>query len=777
MNSIFIPGRGLYTEDAREKRVEFLQTLKGVNLEILGDHKLPSESLMGHIENHIGSVSIPVGVAGPLRFVREEKFEDLFAPIATTEGALVASLTRGARAFSLSGGVSASVISQRMTRVPMFELRSLQEAVDFGDWASAQFSDLKRFIKKFSNFSELTEIRVRHVSRSVHLHFVFSTKDAAGQNMTTICTWKACQRILELARQQTPFQVQSFILDGGLSTDKKASMNSVINGRGTEVIAEGVIKSEVLKDVLKVNKKDLMRLYHLSKSSRFYSGMMGWNINVSNLIAGMFTATGQDIACVHESSIAELHLEEQGDDLYASINIPSLIVGTVGGGTRLPSQRACLELIGCFGAGHSHRLAEIIAGFALALDMSTMCAMAGGQFAEAHNRLGRTHSSLKRNDLNEVFFASSDFSISNSSEKIEKITELAQLKNQDSLVMEMGSQVTQKLCGFAPLEFSLRDIMTNETRAEKVLLKIKPTDKEVILAAEMMAAMCGDHVVEAYRQVRSLNLFNNNHLKELWIARQPDLTKWSPETKGTVQNDDKQIYILASELIEDFSIRPGTETKWSTQEICKATTALRELHGVFLNKTENLPEIFMNPLYQGEITVAFANFLEVLSEFASKEFPDIVSLADLEFHRQAIGSFKNKVALLKVAPKTLIHHDFNSRNLGFRGPQKQLSVLDWELSTTHSPYRDLMELLSFVLPQNFTTADLDQALGFYFQTDEIGQTELLLMQACQHDFILHRLSLYFVAHMHKECSFLEGVYKNARRIEAILAERIQGSGV
>lgn len=772
MDSTLIPGRGLYTEDAREKRIEFLEGLKGVNLEILEDHKLPSESLMGHIENHIGSLSIPIGVAGPLCFARDGASENVFAPIATTEGALVASLTRGARAFTLSGGVSARVISQKMTRVPMFELRNLQEAVDFGDWASSQFSDLKKFIKRFSNFSELTEIKTRHVGRSVHLHFVFSTKDAAGQNMTTICTWKACQRILEQARLQTPFQVQNFILDGGLSTDKKASMNSVINGRGTEVIAEGIIKGDVLRDVLKVKKKDLMHLYHLSKSSRFFSGMMGWNINVSNLVAGMFTATGQDIACVHESSIAEVHLEEQGDDIYASINIPSLIVGTVGGGTRLPSQRACLELIGCFGAGYSHRLAEIIAGFALALDLSTMCAMVGGQFAEAHNRLGRTLSSLKRSDLNEFFFASSEFTLLNASEKIEKLTELPALKNQDSLVMEMGSQVTQKLCGFVPMEFQMRDIMSNETRSEKILLKIKPTDKEVILAAEMMAAMCGDHVVEAYRQARPWNLFNNNHVKELWIGNCTDLLKWSPATKGVVNNEAKQIYMLASELVEDFSMRPSSDNRWSKTDIEAGILCLRELHQVFMNQTDALPAIFKNPLFENEVTSVFENFLEILAEFAAKEFPEIFTSDSLEFHRAKIKTLKSQVALLQAGPKTLIHHDFNTRNIGFRGDRREPVILDWELSLVHSPFRDLVELISFSFDEDFSDEAITEAIHLYLGHRAPTNRDYAEMLACQHDFILHRLSLYFVAHMHKECSFLGRVYRNARRLEKHLSERV-----
>jgi NADP-dependent 3-hydroxy-3-methylglutaryl-CoA reductase len=773
LDSEQIPGRGLYTEDARLQRTEFLERIRGVKLDFIEPVKLEADQLRGNIENQIGSLEIPLGVVGPLLFQKQEQrqeAENIYCPFATTEGALIASATRGARAYSESGGVSARVISQKMTRTPMFELRNLAEAVDFADWAVTETASLRDYIKRFSRFSDLADIKPKIFGRVVHLNFIFTTRDAAGQNMSTICTWKACQVLLEKAKKRTPFEIQNFVLDGGLSSDKKVSALSVTSGRGTEVLVEGIITKQVLENVLKVKRDSLLHLYGLSKSSRFLSGMPGWNINVANVLAAVFTATGQDIACVHESSIAELHLEAAGEDLYTCLSLPSLIVGSVGGGTRLPSQRACLELIGCFGAGHSQRLAEIIAGFALALDISTLCALVGGQFAEAHNRLGRGQSFLHSVDVNVAYFNRPDFNITNASEVITEASIARDLQITDSLVMDMSSQITQKMCGFYLYDLKVKDQISGLERSERVLLKVKPTDKEVIIASEIMAAMCGDHLVEAYRRASDFNIFSNNHLKELVVAASGFVQEYSPRVLGVVNDPTKQTFILATEYIENFQLPPGSETIWSLAEIKFALLQLRQLHQRGRKILESLStkdaQLFKNPLFQTDNKGQLLDFLEVLAEFASKEFTALFSIEDLRTHRSWLKAFSTEIDELAQTPRTLIHHDFNPRNVALR-TNSEICVLDWELSVEHSPWRDVVEFLSFALNSDSDYPTLLAMLTAY-KGQDLDEGDLHSISICFREFILHRMMLYFVAHSHKECVFVARVYANARRLAQML---------
>ncbi|HEX4925527.1 MAG TPA: hypothetical protein VFV50_15645, partial [Bdellovibrionales bacterium] len=248
--SLGIPGRGVYTEEARKRRLEFIAKKRGVELAGLEHALIQAESLRGNIENYLTTVDIPVGLAGPLHLKGSDFSDYLYAPLATTEGALVASVSRGSVAITRSGGASARALRQRMTRAPLFELGDIGEAVAFMEWMRAKTDFLKKFVKKFSNYAELIELDLRCLGRTVHVRFVYTTQDAAGQNMTTMCTWNAVQWIVKQAEAQPAFKIRNYILEGGLSTDKKASFISAIEGRGTEVVAEALISKKIAREIL-----------------------------------------------------------------------------------------------------------------------------------------------------------------------------------------------------------------------------------------------------------------------------------------------------------------------------------------------------------------------------------------------------------------------------------------------------------------------------------------------------------------------------------------------
>ncbi|MGL4962463.1 MAG: hydroxymethylglutaryl-CoA reductase [Inquilinus sp.] len=384
-----LPVRAQYTEAARRQRVSFLQEHTGVGLDDIAATSLDPESLTRVTEAFIGTVEVPVGAAGPLLFHGQHARGHLFAPMATTEGSLVASAIRGATAITASGGVTTAVLDRRITRVPLFQMADLHDAMFLGQWVQSRFADIRRQTELMSKHAILKRLEPQILGRDLHLHFVYDSADAAGQNMTTGCTWRACHWIMAEIGSAFGLKVERFIIESNLSSDKKVTFNNFMVGRGTRAVAECRLPAEVTQRFLHVTPEQLVRGYHSLAAGGVAGGMIGVNINIANMVAAIFTATGQDIASVHESGVGHLTLDlvDAGAAVYASLVLPSLLIGTVGGGTRLPQQRRCLQMIDCDGAGKSPRLAEIICGFALALDLSTLSALVADEFAAAHHPL------------------------------------------------------------------------------------------------------------------------------------------------------------------------------------------------------------------------------------------------------------------------------------------------------------------------------------------------------------------------------------------------------
>lgn len=387
-----MPMRAQYTEAARLQRVSFLEEYTGVGLSPVAATSLDAENLERVTESFIGSIEVPVGAAGPLLFDGQYTLGHIFAPMATTEGSLVASATRGATAITASGGVTTAILDRRITRVPLFQMADLHDAIFVGHWVQSKISDIRRQTQLMSKHADLKRIEPQILGRDLHLHFLYDTADAAGQNMTTGCTWRACHWIMEEIASKFGLKVGRFIIESNLSNDKKVTFNNFICGRGTRAVAECRLPGEITQRFLHVTPEQLVRGYHSLANGGVAGGMIGININVANMVAAIFTATGQDIASVHESGVGHLTLElvDGGTAVYASLVLPSLLVGTVGGGTRLSQQRTCLQMMGCDGTGKSTRLAEIICGFALALDLSTLSALVSDEFAAAHHPLAKT---------------------------------------------------------------------------------------------------------------------------------------------------------------------------------------------------------------------------------------------------------------------------------------------------------------------------------------------------------------------------------------------------
>ncbi|WP_104400549.1 hydroxymethylglutaryl-CoA reductase [Vibrio penaeicida] len=339
-----------------------------------------------NIENFIGSVKVPLGVAGPLRVNGLFANEDFLVPLATTEAALVASYHRGCQLITASGGASAMLINEGVTRTPAFMFENLAMAGQFVGWATSQYETFKTLAESTTRHGKLKDISITIESNQVFLVFEFLTGDASGQNMVTIAT----NAVFEFILKHSPITPNHAILDGNLSGDKKANAHTMRSVRGKKVSAEVHIPRKLVKEFLHTTPEDMVKFGQITTSGALLSGSIGVNAHFANALAALYIACGQDAACVAESAVGMSRMTVKDDgDLYASVTLPNLMLGTVGGGTGLPSQKACLDIMGLSGSGKARALAEVCASLCLAGELSIVGAFCSGHFTKAHSKLSR----------------------------------------------------------------------------------------------------------------------------------------------------------------------------------------------------------------------------------------------------------------------------------------------------------------------------------------------------------------------------------------------------
>ena len=346
----------------------------------------PAAVLPGNIESFSGVAQVPLGFAGPLLVDGEHAKGDFFVPMATTEGTLVASYSRGMRLTREAGGVRTTVIKDSMQRAPVFVFSSARAARDFGDWVTANFEQIKAKAEETTRSGKLIEIEQHASAKMRWLRFNYTCGDAAGQNMVSKATRHACMWMLE----QGLVELEHFSLAANLDTDKKHSFINNLNTRGKRVIAEITLPAEMITQVMHTTGAALHRQRQLSNAGSLMAGASNNGAHFANGIAAMFIACGQDVANVAESHAGFVFSElKDNGDYYFAVTIPSLVVATYGGGTGLPTQRECLEVLGCYGEGRVKKLAEIVAATVLCGELSLAAAVVSDQWVSSHDELGR----------------------------------------------------------------------------------------------------------------------------------------------------------------------------------------------------------------------------------------------------------------------------------------------------------------------------------------------------------------------------------------------------
>jgi hydroxymethylglutaryl-CoA reductase (NADPH) len=377
-----IPRAASYESDPLEARWDLPALPPGARRELADAATVARQAdYQRNIENFIGCVRVPVGLAGPLRV----NGRDYYVPLATTEAALVASYSRGARTIREAGGCVAAVLKERVGRTPAFVFENLAEAAAFGTWISCSVAELRAVAGETTRYGRLEDVQVTIEGNHVYVALQFTTGDASGQNMVTLASDAICRHV----DRHAPVRPVRWFVEANMSGDKKARAAAFASTRGKCVSAEILLPGDLIARRLHTTAAAMLEYSRISVFGAVMSGSIGAQGHYANALAALFIACGQDAGCVAEAAVGVTRFDPAGEGLYVAVTLPNLIVGTVGGGTSLPGQKACLDILGLAGPGHARTLAEVAAALALAGEVSIVGALAAGEFTTAHARLAR----------------------------------------------------------------------------------------------------------------------------------------------------------------------------------------------------------------------------------------------------------------------------------------------------------------------------------------------------------------------------------------------------
>jgi len=370
-------------------RRAWLERNTGHTLEATADAAFAPEDVRTNIENLVGAVHVPLGVAGPIRVNGEHAQGSYYVPFATTEGTLVSTYQAGMRAITEAGGANAYVLGDSLDITPCFILTSARDAISFSQWLNDHLPELKDVAAETTAHGRLVELHTHLFGRRVFARFVFTTGDAMGMNMVNLAVDQVCRHVMGLGL------CERYYLRCNYSSDKKPAAINLFRSYGKEVAIDFTLPASVVERYLGVSTRDLLEFVAAGRLGAMQAGALGMNAHFANGLAAIFIACGQDVAQVVNASIGFTDTELSGEgDLYVSARLPNLVIGTVGGGTNLPTQSECLALLDCRGEGTAPKFAEIVAATAVGGELAIAAALANGRFIEAHrqNRERSQHS-------------------------------------------------------------------------------------------------------------------------------------------------------------------------------------------------------------------------------------------------------------------------------------------------------------------------------------------------------------------------------------------------
>jgi len=386
------------SNQATRIRRMYLEKKYGIKLDNISKSSIDfNDAFNRNIENPIGATQIPLGFAGELNVNGNYAKGEYPILLATTEGRLVAGMSRGIKVFNEVGGITTTIIKEGMARAPLVKLKSARDAVKLINWIHSKeaFEFFKNTFYESVKYAKLKEVKAYTAGRYVHIRFKSSTGAAMGMNMITIASRKAVDTMIPKVKQELGLDVTFVSTTGNLCTDKKPAYIDIIEGRGISVIAEATIPKKLLEEKFRVTPEkvaELCRVKCLQGSA--LAGSHGFNAHVANVLAAMYIAHGQDPAQIVEGSQAFTDAVVDGENLYVSLFLPALEVGTYGGGTKRETQQEALRLMKLYGEGDDEgktrlAFAEVIAAACLVSEINLLAIESAGELAFTHGTLKR----------------------------------------------------------------------------------------------------------------------------------------------------------------------------------------------------------------------------------------------------------------------------------------------------------------------------------------------------------------------------------------------------
>lgn len=365
------------------ERRSMAQRSAGRPLAHLAGSAVPTDVARGNVENLIGFAQVPVGLAGPLLVRTSAGSRSVYVPMATNEGALVASYSRGMRLLSAAGGARSRVVREGLTQNPILIYADADAACAAAAVARASFDDFAALTSASTKHGKLVALETRVLGNRLIVELCFTTGDAIGINMAAA----ASDRIsAELARRTDARERYVH----GQDVEKRANARALNAGRGRSVVADVVVPRAALAEIARVRPEQLVAIQATYTVGFAHLGTHNWLVQSANGLAAVMIACGQDVAYLTECSTGFLDFQlTPSGALYASASLPSLLVGTVGGGSNKGTAAECLSVLGCLGAGHANTFAELLGAIVLAGDLSLMASFCTHEFVAAHERLGR----------------------------------------------------------------------------------------------------------------------------------------------------------------------------------------------------------------------------------------------------------------------------------------------------------------------------------------------------------------------------------------------------
>jgi len=365
------------------ERLGLCESAAGRRLPHLAGRPVPVSAARGKVENMVGWAQVPLGIAGPLVVHGAGGRREVYVPMATTEGALVASYSRGMALLAAGGGARARVLAEGLTQNPVLVYADAAQAAAAAATARELLPELRRITAGTTSHGALEGVRAQVLGRRLVVSFAFTTGDAIGINMAARAA-DLCSAELERRTGASARYVH------GQDVEKRANARALVEGRGRSAVADVVVPRGELQRLARVEPEALVAIQRTYAVGFAQLGTQNWLVQAANGLAAVMLACGQDVAYVTECATGLLDFDVTGDgDLYASVTLPSLLVGTVGGGSGQGTAAECLDLLGCRGGGGAGAFAEILAATVLAGDLSLMAAFCAHEFVAAHERLGR----------------------------------------------------------------------------------------------------------------------------------------------------------------------------------------------------------------------------------------------------------------------------------------------------------------------------------------------------------------------------------------------------